>query len=261
MKTLIQILVLTLATSCLSQSPTKQVKVTYVGNEGVMLESGETKITIDATHKLYPREPFYRYLTPELLEKMERAQAPFDGIDMVLVTHYHSDHFHPETTGLYLRNSSSSKLYGARQISSAMQYSADFPKVQSQLEIVNAAPGEKTRVNESVTAFGIPHGQDTQHLGYVVRLGGKTLAHFGDADFQEENLRALRLTDEKIDVALIPFWVLDRAETRALIAKYIAPKQIVAIHIPPRDEATAAAELKNTAGADAFTKLMETRIY
>ncbi|MBK8648906.1 MAG: hypothetical protein IPN16_20665 [Gemmatimonadetes bacterium] len=69
-----------------------------------------------------------------------------------------------------------------------------------------------------------------EHLGYLIDIGGRRFLHLGDAETDEEAYAALRLDTARIDVALLPHWMFDGAEGKRLIAKWIKPREIVAIH-------------------------------
>ena len=49
--------------------------------------------------------PEYAFLpTCGIVTRLRTAKAPFDAIDLILVSHRHLDHFHPESVGLHLQH-------------------------------------------------------------------------------------------------------------------------------------------------------------
>ncbi len=70
-----------------------ELEITYVANEGFLLAGGGKKVLIDALFDGgiagYPTIP------DELRPSLEQARPPFDGVDLVLATHFHGDHFGP----------------------------------------------------------------------------------------------------------------------------------------------------------------------
>lgn len=53
--------------------------LTYAANSGVLVSSGETKVLIDA---LFDKpNPEHRAPAPEVLDKIMKAEAPFDGVE------------------------------------------------------------------------------------------------------------------------------------------------------------------------------------
>jgi Cft2 family RNA processing exonuclease len=57
---------------------------------------------IDGLHREYG--PDYAFLPDSERQKIETAKAPFDKIDLILVSHLHLDHFHAQSVGLYLQH-------------------------------------------------------------------------------------------------------------------------------------------------------------
>ena len=66
------------------------VEITYIANEGVLISSAGKQVLIDGLHREYERA--YAFLPPPHREKIETAKAPFDQIDLLLVSHRHLDH-------------------------------------------------------------------------------------------------------------------------------------------------------------------------
>src|SRR5215207_7881776 len=82
------------------QAPT--VEITYIANEGVLIRSGDKQVLIDGLHREYG--PEYAFLPDAQRVQIETAKAPFNEIDLILVSHRHLDHFHPESVGLHLQH-------------------------------------------------------------------------------------------------------------------------------------------------------------
>jgi glyoxylase-like metal-dependent hydrolase (beta-lactamase superfamily II) len=62
--------------------------------------AGDLKVLVDA---LFDKpNPEYRAPAPEVLEKIMKGATPFDGVDLVLVTHNHPDHFEARLAVRYL---------------------------------------------------------------------------------------------------------------------------------------------------------------
>jgi glyoxylase-like metal-dependent hydrolase (beta-lactamase superfamily II) len=82
------------------------VEVTFLGNCGFFITAGSTRILFDAVHR---QTAYPQYSTPEdAFRKMLNREAPFERIDLMLVSHDHPDHItadmafqvlsnHPET--------------------------------------------------------------------------------------------------------------------------------------------------------------------
>src|SRR5215204_6090216 len=90
------------------------IEVRYIANEGVLVSSPDKRILIDGLHRRYKDD--YAFLPDAEREKIESARPPFDKVDLVLVSHMHGDHFHPESLGLYLKNNTKALFASSQQV-------------------------------------------------------------------------------------------------------------------------------------------------
>lgn len=244
------------------------VEVTYIANEGVLISAGDRQVLIDGLHRKY--QPDYLFPSPELLKQMETAQAPFDQIDLVLVSHIHLDHFHGESVGLHLKNNRGATLVSSQQVAEGVEKEfADYSLIKSRVKAMTPAWKEKREVNINgidLTILGLRHGTERfyglQNLGHIVRLGGKKFLHIGDAEQSVENFEGFHLPQEQIDIAFIPYWFLLFPPGQTIVRDYIKPRHIIAVHISPRQTEEVSKKV-NEAFPDAvcFTKSMEKRVY
>lgn len=216
------------------------LEITYVANEGFLIQSGDQKVLIDALF----REGVAGYATvpPTWRDKLEIAQAPFDGVDLILVSHFHADHLDPQSVARHLENNPDAVLISSPQVTERVLAAfLDKPDVQRRIRTV--APQGSERIRQTVGRIGlevmhVTHGArraSIQNLGQIVTLGGKKVLHIGDSEATAEDFRRLQLAKESIDVALLPFWYLTDLESATLVKKYIHPKHIIAMHIPPAE--------------------------
>ena len=246
-----------------------RLSITFLANEGVMLSSGSRKVFIDGL--------FLKYKTGFVVpadstqDALQRARPPFDAVDLVLVTHRHGDHFHPAPVAAHLRANPRATLLTSRQvIDSLREYGPgrDLPASRSMARTM--APGTRQRetVNGiTVELLGIPHGggwrsRGLEHLAYIVEIGGRRVLHVGDAELTDEVLAPFRLDTARIDVALLPTWLLTNEESRRAIARWIRPRQIVGIHVGEGEEGRATREIQAAVpGAFTFVRSLETRTW
>ena len=246
--------------------PGTSLTVRYIANEGVLIASGEKEILIDGLHREYKRD--YLFPPPEMQAVLENARAPYDKINILLVSHVHLDHFHPESIGLYLKNNPKSVLASSGQAVDAVAKGfADHEKIRSQIKTLTHEWRKSVDMNLDgvpIKFLGLHHSgerfKDIQNLGHVIEIGGKKLLHIGDADMTPENFAAFNLSQEKIDIAFIPYWFLTTPEGRAFVKDQFNPKQIIAVHIPPAEAEEVIKQLKkDLPDAIAFTKILEER--
>lgn len=251
-----------LASEALSQPPT--VEITYIANEGVLISSGGKQVLIDGLHREYG--PEYAFLPPAEREKIETAKAPFDQIDLVLVSHRHLDHFHPESVGRHLQHNPKAVLVSSQQVVDEVEKNfKDFQAIKSR--VTAATPPWKERVAMRVAGVdfeilrlrhGTGRNAEIQNLGHIIKIGGKKLLHVGDADTAVENFEKFNLDEEGIDIAFLPDWFLLGSEGQSLIREHIKPKRLIAVHVSPSDGEKVAAEVRQAfPGAIAFTTMLE----
>jgi len=245
------------------------IKLTYVGNEGVLISDGTKAVLMDGLHRKY--DDAYLNPPPEVLSAMETAKAPFDQVRVVLVSHVHGDHFSAESVALHLKNNPKAILVSdAQKIADIARQFPDHASVRNQT--YEATPEWKERIiferdGIKVTLLGMKHGSPDRHwwvknLGHIIEIGGKKLVHFGDADTALENFASFNLAAEKIDIAFIPYWFLLTEDGRALVRETIAAKDNIAVHISPSNANADAANVKKLfPGVDAFTKMLEERSF
>jgi L-ascorbate metabolism protein UlaG (beta-lactamase superfamily) len=214
------------------------ISITFLANEGVMVASRGKKILIDA---LYRRGEGGGYAVPPdtTQERLEQAKPPFDSVDVVLVTHAHDDHFHPAPVLAHLRaNAGSVLLASVPVVDGLRQRIPSGDRIADRLLARRLEAGSHRReiINGVVVEIlRTPHGSDADHLAYVLDLGGRRVFHIGDADPTESALARFRLDTARIDIALIPHWMLLDARSRRVIDQVIRAKQVVAMPISERD--------------------------
>ena len=240
------------------------VEITYIANEGVLISSGGKQVLIDGLHREYG--PEYAFLPDAQRVQIETARAPFNEIDLILVSHRHLDHFHPESVGLHLQHNPKAVLVSSQQVVDEVE--KNFKNFQAiKARVTAATPPWKEKVAMKVAGIdfeilGVRHGTgrhaSIQNLGHIIKLGGKKLLHVGDADTSVENFEKFNLDEEGIDIAFLPDWFLIGSEGQTLVREHIKPKQIIAVHVSPANGEKVAAQIRQAfPGAIAFTTMLE----
>lgn len=252
-------------TFCLYASA-QQVRITYIANEGVLIESGSQKVMIDALFDKYYED--YLHPTEDMLEKMIAGRAPYNDIDLLLSTHIHRDHFAPSVTGRFLKRHPETRLISSEQLAKSVTDDyAGGSAVASQVEgIVRDMRVHSREVNGvKVRAFFIFHAGSTdmrtrqiENMGYLVEVGGKKILHLGDSDMLPDRFRQLDLKSMGVDIALVPYWYMADETGVQIINETIKPKQLLGIHFPRAGSPLALKEIaKNFPDAYVFSKVLE----
>lgn len=248
--------------------PGNSITVTYIANEGVLITSGDKQVLIDGLHREY--KPDYLFPAPALLSALEQAREPYNNVDLVLVSHLHLDHFHPESVGLHLKNNKSAQLISSEQVVSGVKEKfANFAEIEPRVKQVTPEWKSHTTVEPSgikVKVLGLRHSGSNftwiQNLGHVIEIGGKKLLHIGDADMSAANFSSFRLHEENIDIALIPYWFLLSERGRTFVTEQFRPKQIIAVHVSPSEAGAVISNFARTSpGTIVFTKSLESKAF
>ena len=243
------------------------IDVTYLANEGVLISAGDQQVLVDGLFREYEGYPV---LPPAARERLETAAGPFGGIDVVLVSHTHGDHFHPAAVARHLQHNPSATLVSSEQVTAAVSKESGIDAgVSSRIRTVTPAPGQRHTLTVSgitIEVLGLRHGGSRwarlQNLGHIITIGGKRVLHVGDADSTAPNFAPLHLAAAGIDVAMLPAWFLIEREGQAVIVEHIKPKQLAAVHMETSGfERTVSRITTAFPGAVALTKMLESRRY
>ena len=243
-------IVLTAAAN-LSAQTRPAVRLTYLGNMGVLLEAGEQRVVVDALHR--GELPGYAAVPPDLLAELEGATGRLQRVDVALTTHRHLDHFAAASVAARLRSDPALHYLAPTQIVDTLQILAGG-SFGIRVHPVTPPAGGRSELELAgirIAALDLPHHQvrrSAQNLGYLIRLGGLTILHVGDADRDPGQFAPHRLAAERIDVAIIPSWYLDQAPET--IRQEIAARTVVVSHVSPSDTAKVRQEVtRNWPGA------------
>ena len=196
---------------------------------------GSTTILIDAL----PKSKYYANPSDTLTARIMNGIPPFEGVDYVLVTHDHPDHFNAELISRFLLNHPAAQFIASSGTCSKLNGDSITGKDLSGLDLELGEHQTIRGGGADIVVLRLSHGADAgiSNLAYVVRSNGYTFVHVGDARLSdnEEYLRRLDWKSYDVDLLFIEFF--DHSdETRDIIEKMIKPNYVVLMHIPPGEE-------------------------
>jgi L-ascorbate metabolism protein UlaG (beta-lactamase superfamily) len=223
--------------------------LTYVANAGVLVGSGEAKVLIDA---LFDQpNPEYRAPAPEVLDKMMEGAAPFDGVDWVLVTHNHPDHFDAGLAVRYLETRPEPVLVAPADAAAAMrQVATNWTKIEPRVISLDLKAGEKEKKDLKLiaaTAFRTLHSGDQEspmNLMYLIELDGWRIWHEGDSNGKPDVYQGFGLGSAPVDLALVHFWFPLEPNCARFLQEVLKPKHIALTHLPIRLEGDAPGKIE-----------------
>ncbi len=247
------------------------VDVTFLGNQGVLLDDGEHRVIIDGMHQGGGAGGFWTSLSQAQDALMQGAQPPFNSINVSLVTHNHTDHYSVSVIGHHLFNSPSTQFLAISGVRNALQGFGDFQSISSQV-ITNINPSSNNRQSATINgveieALNMHHftevcGECGRNYAYIVTLGNLKMLHLGDVDMLDNNnVNSFNLAAEDIDILFLatPFPQFVSAAQRTILNSWISPKKIVALHINSNQRAAIVANINSTyPDATILTQVMTT---
>lgn len=256
------IIPLWLSTTAFGEARAQDIVVTYLGNMGVMIDAGEQAFIIDGLHSFY--DTLYMYPPPALADSILNRQGRFKNTRFLFVTHRHRDHFEPMLTLRFLEHPNA-RAFVPQQASDSMALYKNFSSVRKRVTALKPA-GRDTLPDlpYPVIALNIPHSSPQRHhaiqnIGYIIDIGGRKILHVGDMNADGDVLKSLNLLQDKIDVAILPLWMMVDTTNRHLIEQWIKPRSVIITHVYPGEKESELIEFaQSIPGSVIFYKLYQT---
>ncbi len=176
-----------------------QLGITFVDNDCFLLVADGKKILVDAHERIVSRE---------IWSAIQEARPPFDGVDLLLVTHNHADHFDPDLIGPQLLLNADALLATTQEVADALEAAfPDYAQVRDRVRVFGPAEGERVSATLNgieMEALYLSHDYPVFNLGFIIRLGGKTLLHTGDTF--PPHLRTYDFPQDNLDFAFVPYF-------------------------------------------------------
>ena len=224
-------------------SRTDPLKLSYIGNMGVLFSSAGDAVIIDGLHKKY--KPAYLHPSETTVQQIIKGTyQEYGPVSMVLFTHHHLDHFDSDYALAFLRAEPKSLVLAASQSTEKIREKSRLKATHllQQLQQIPYDDATHTIRNGQVevTAFKCPHVNArhaaVQNLAFLVHINGYKVLHVGDShwDVAALALQRAKLTTLSIDIAILPYWMLLDKNSKEKVDQLIRPKKLIATHIPPK---------------------------
>jgi len=237
---------------------------TYLGNEGVLISTGAGKVLFDPFfHNDYGS---YQLVPDDIRQAIFAGDAPYDDIDVVVISHAHGDHFSAEDTLAYLKSNEATKLVAPKQAITLIQALDEYEVIASQLIAVELVLGDAPKIQTlgaiKIESVRIPHAgwpnrKDVSNLVHRVSFSdGVSVIHMGDADPNDIHFKPYKEHWEKnrSGLAFPPYWFFISEQGPMILSERINAEKSVGVHVP----IDVPIELKNS-GNDYFSTPGERR--
>lgn len=239
------------------------VKITFVGDMGVVISDGTRSVLVDALPLNFSvvigtMNINWLPAAPGLVAAIQAGTPPYHDVIASLVTHDHLDHWASASTAGYFTSQPQGWLIGPAQVV------GNFP---GSLQVRTLAEGpqqtlETTIDGVRIQALPMKHfnnfGLDfsgVQNHAYLIEIGGRKILHIGDADYTAANFQGL--ASEQVDVVILPAADVEVTEPNIeAVRTFIAPKNVIAAHLETH---MTEQQVKAAWGADVavFTKSLQ----
>ena len=202
------------------------VRVTHVFNAGFLITIGDKRILIDALYEGYPEG---------ILKPMIHHQPPFDGIDLILATHEHHDHFSPELVGRYMRDNPQTLFVSTKSaVDQLITLDGNLQERSTAVELREAERAQIEIDGLELEVIYISHGMSgLLNLGFIITVDGYKLFHTGDLSPEHTTVQYLQdygLPEMQIDVAFVPGFLITTEEYHTHVLEGIQPRYVIPMH-------------------------------
>ena len=218
----------------------------YVANMGVLVSSGDSKVLIDG---LFDKtHPSIRAPAPETIESIMKGEPPFDGIDLVLVTHNHSDHFNAALAVRYMEARPEPFLVAPSDAVETMQKAShDWSRISSRVISVDLKVEEYVKRDVACIPLAIGrilHDSNLKTpmtLVYLIEINGWRVFHGGDNTWKPDQYMVFGLETVPVDLAVIGYaWPLSPHRPFRLFFQEVFKSNHIALgHISIKEEQVA----------------------
>jgi L-ascorbate metabolism protein UlaG (beta-lactamase superfamily) len=229
-----------------------EIRVTYIANEGFLIETDSRRVLVDT---LFGNDNIHWCHVPAdtTRQQMESAAPPFDAIDLILVTHWHSDHFRAGAVLRHLESNRAGTLVASPQVIERLRADPAWTEAyEEQLREVRLdlfATAELSVAGIQLEAHRLRHceylipddetggmrdkHETVENLAYVIEIDGARILHLGDAFLHENRDHFETFSWKPLGLVFFEGWTPESIE---ILQQQLSPKQVVAMHLPPDSE-------------------------
>ena len=219
-----------------------QASARYLANEGVLVSEQQTKVLFD---------PFFHndygtyQLVPETIRNaIFNAEPPYDGINAIVISHAHGDHFNAEETVMFLKKHPKITLVAPSQAIALVTKAQGGDTLHKQLISLKLELGDAPKItsleNLTIESIRIPHAgwpqrKEVMNLVHRVTLNDRfRIMHMGDADPSDEHFQPYKSHWEKStsDLAFPPYWFFLNSDGQSILRQRINATQSIGVHVP-----------------------------
>ncbi|PLW93069.1 MAG: hypothetical protein C0592_07540 [Marinilabiliales bacterium] len=256
-------------------------KITYISNAGFIVELDDKKVLIDGLFNNIDGD-WCDSPSDSIVQLMKKAEPPFDNVDIIAISHKHSDHFNEDIVVDHMLSNPRTVIICPDQVDQVLSETTEYGKINNRIISITPKPLTDTIItisNTPIRVLRLEHShyemkdtvsgkminkhKDIENLGYVFNINGIKFFHCGDTNpLNEEEYSAYSLEDEEIDIAFVErlFFGVYQEKAMEMINKFINPDYIILMHINPSNKSFFIEYLKQEKNIKVFVNKMESII-
>ncbi len=254
-----------------------ECKVTYISNEGFLIENSGKKILVDALFETIEGN-WCDSPSDTMVELMKNSSPPFDDIDIIAITHNHRDHFNESVVVNHMLSNKKGIVICPKKVGEILSKNPAFEKFSERIISVTPPLYSDTNIvvsnipvrvlrfehshymeKDSITGVEINRHRNVENIGYLFNINGVKIFHCGDTNpFNEKEYTTYSLNSEEVDIAFLERMFFSAGETGVkIINDDIMPENIILMHINPHNKSLFANHFKTDSTVTVFENKME----
>ncbi len=149
------------------------VEVTYIGSAGYLLTTNSKKVLIDAPFDDFVKQFEVPVATQETQDNLANGEAPFNDIDLILITHYHKGHFDFELVGKCMKSNTKAMLVTTDLVYRTLEKNVpDFAAFKDRIVVpILETDGQTTTVTVADIPIHVSRSTHWGDEGYLYNYG------------------------------------------------------------------------------------------
>lgn len=220
------------------------LSITYSCGDGFVLSAGEKKVLTDISRE---ESRFLCQKDAESHAAFTAGQPPFDGIDLILVSHTDVDHFPPLIVGTFLQNNPETELVGSDTVVDELREKfTGYDQIANRIHKIQPDAGQTVKLTvqgidlEVINLPGL-----IPNLGFLFKLGGLVIFDSGDLGLEPAvpdliaMLQAYKLPERQVYLAFVQWSYLTEDSLKPILEEGIVAKNYVPMYFAGEDLAWA----------------------
>lgn len=212
----------------------RTLEICHIANSGFLISDGGEGVLIDGV--LGKKYKNFQHPTETLNRKIETSSGKFSNVSLVLITHFHGDHFDGPAILRHLRQNTKTRYVMPAQALTLLEEEGLTEKEKKRVFFPPFRTGEWQQnpdfSNLKIIPIGHSNYKDVENFGFLLNFAGKTFFHPGDIEEGREILKFFNPeTRLKTDFLFIPYWSLAKPENLAGVEKAFDPGWVVPMHL------------------------------